>query len=111
MEWNPSYYASLGLSYEQTSFYGNQAFTAGTLNAEGRFFLASFVNDHSPYISAGAGFNLLPASGYWKGGSFGLKIGLGDKIPIAGPVLLDLGFDYHWMSATKADFQYADARV
>jgi tetratricopeptide (TPR) repeat protein len=108
-EWNPSYFASLGLSYEQTNFYGSPNFSAGTLNLEGKFFVAAFIRDMSPYFSAGAGINMFTPKTGWPG-SLGLKIGLGDKVPFIGPTLLDIGFNYHWMTDPGA-FQYADLHM
>ena len=108
-EWNPSYFASLGLSYEQTGFYGSPSFSAGTLNLEGKFFVAAFIRDMSPYFSAGAGINMFTPKTGWPG-SLGLKIGFGDKVPFIGPTLLDIGFNYHWMTDPGA-FQYADLHM
>ncbi|HVM32054.1 MAG TPA: hypothetical protein VMU88_02905 [bacterium] len=108
-EWNPSYFASLGLSYEQTGFYGNSHFAAGTLNLEGKYYLGAFIRDFSPYFSAGAGFNLFTPKTGWPGGA-GLKIGFGNKLPFLGPTLLDVGFNYHWMTDPGA-FQYADLHM
>lgn len=103
-EWNPSYYASLGLGYEQTGFYGKPDFSAGTLNLEGKYFISAFLQDYAPYISAGVGLNVAPAQ--WKG-NWGLKVGVGDRFPLFGPTLMDVGFDYHWMT-DPGSFQYAD---
>ncbi|HET9870491.1 MAG TPA: hypothetical protein VFR02_08360 [bacterium] len=98
-EWNPSYYASLGLGYEHSDFYGSTPVSAGTLGLEGKFYLAAFIRDFAPYLSAGMGLNL--GSAGWTGPA-GWQVGLGEKVPFIGPTLLDIGFDYHWMDAPGA---------
>jgi hypothetical protein len=103
-EWNPSYFASLGLSYEQATFYGAPSFSAGTLNLEGKYYLSAFIQNDAPYLSAGAGLNVFKPKIGWQG-NLGLKVGLGEKVSFIGPTLLDIGFDYHWM-ADAGSFQY-----
>ncbi len=106
VEWNPSYFASLGLSYEEATFYGAPSLSAGTLNLEGKYYLAAFIQNDAPYLLAGAGLNVFKPKVGWQG-NLGLKVGVGEKVSFIGPTLLDIGFDYHWMADTGS-FQYGD---
>ncbi len=111
-EYQPSHYASVGLSYETATFYGLQAFTAGSLNVEGRLFpFAGMKLPYNPYISGGAGLNLAGASPTQWGGSTALKAGIGTKVAFVGPMSLDFAVESHWMGNSPNFFQYVDARV
>lgn len=99
-EWNPSNYASLGLSYEQASFYYNPGFTFSAVNFEGRVFPFENGKDKfSPYAYGGAGLGLS------TGGGTLLKAGLGSRVSFIGPLYLDLAAGSHWiMSSGTAQF-------
>jgi hypothetical protein len=105
-EWNPSNYASLGLSFEQVTFYfPGQSFTYPAVNFEGRVF--PFQNEKgsfSPYIYGGAGLGLS------SDGSPQLKAGLGSRVSFIGPTYLDFAAGSHWIQS-PGNFQYVDFRA
>lgn len=104
-EWNPSNYASLGLSFEQATFYGSQSFTFQALNFEGRVFPFQNGKDKfSPYLYGGAGLGLS------TGGGTQLKAGLGSRVSFIGPLFLDLAAGSHWIQS-PGNFQYVDFRA
>ncbi len=104
-EWNPSRYASLGLSFEQVTFDSGAGFTYPALNFEGRVFPFQNGKDKfSPYIYGGAGLGL--SDGSWPQ----LKAGLGSRISFIGPVFFDLAVGSHWIQS-PGNFQYVDLRA
>lgn len=105
-EWNPSYYASLGISYEQVTFYDLTNFSLPMLNLETRFFpLENGKNKFSPYLYGGAGLNLSST-----GGPVQLKAGIGSRVSIAGPIFFDVAAGSHWIQPPNS-FQYVDVRA
>ena len=104
-EWNASYYASLGLSYEQASFYYNPGFTFSALNIEGRVFpLQNGKNKFSPYVYGGAGLGLS------TGGGTLLKTGIGSRVSFVGPLFLDFTAGSQWILSTGTS-QFVDFRA
>ncbi len=104
-EWNPSYYVSLGLSYERVGFYGSEGFTYPALNFESRFFpLQNGKGRFSPYLYGGAGLGLS------TGSAPVLKAGIGSRVSISGPWFFDLAAGSHWVQSPD-NFQYVDFRV
>ncbi|HUO57575.1 MAG TPA: tetratricopeptide repeat protein [bacterium] len=109
LEVNPTSYNSLGLGYEQITFFGPNAtkFTVPLANFEARVFpMENEKKKFSPYAYCGLGLNL--SSGAWQG-PLQLKAGIGSRISIAGPVYFDLAVGSHWIQAPN-DFQYVDVR-
>ncbi len=105
-EWNPSYYFSLGLSYEQVTFYSSSNFSVPMGNLEGRIFpFENGKNKFSPYLYGGAGLNLSST-----GGPVQLKAGIGSRVSIAGPIFFDIAAGSHWIQPPD-DFQYVDIRA
>ena len=110
-EFQPTRYAAFGLGYETATFYGSQAFTAGSLNLEGRLFpFAGMRLPYDPYISGEAGVNLASGSPSQWGGSTALKVGIGTKVQFVGPLFLDFAVESHWMGNSPDFFQYVDGR-
>ncbi len=110
-EYQPSHYASVGLGYETTTFYGSQAFTAGSFNLEGRLFpFAGLRQPYNPYLTAEAGLNLASGSPSQWGGAYALKVGLGTKVQFVGPLSLDFAVESHWMGNSPNYLQYVDGR-
>lgn len=104
-EWNASKYASLGLSFEQVTFYGNTSFTYPAVNLEGRVFPFENGKDKfSPYVYGGAGLGLS------AGSAIQLKAGLGSRVSFVGPLFLDLAVGSHWIQS-PASAQYVDVRA
>lgn len=104
-EWNPSNYASLGLSYEQASFYFNPGTTFSAVNFEGRFFpFQNGKEKFSPYVYGGAGLGLS------TGGGTLLKTGLGSRVSFIGPLFLDFTAGSHWIMSTGTA-QFVDFRA
>ena len=105
-EWNASSYGSLGLSFEQTTFYyGSYSVNAQFANFEGRFFpFETGKAVFAPYIMCGAGLSLN------GGGNLMFKTALGSRVNFVGPTALDLAVGSHWVQDPGA-FQYVDARL
>ena len=93
-EYNPSYYASLGLNYEKTSFYDGFNSTASFLGAEVRFFGApNGKSPFAPYIYGGAGLGLNAGTGNE------LKAGIGSRLQLAYPFFLDFSAGSNWVDS------------
>ena len=105
-EWNPSYYFSLGLSYEEITFYDFANFSVPMVNLESRLFpFENGKKSFSPYIYGGAGLNTSS-----KGGPVQLKAGIGSRVSIANPIFFDIAVGSHWIQPPNA-FQYVDIRA
>ncbi len=105
-EWNPSYYFSLGLSFEQVTFYNSINFSVPMFNLEGRVFPFENGKDKfSPYLYGGAGLDLTD-----PGGAAQFKAGIGSRVSIAGPVFFDIAAGSHWIQPPN-EFQYVDVRA
>ena len=94
-EYNPSYYASFGLSFEKTSFYDGYNTTVSFLGLETRFFGApNGKNPFSPYIYGGVGLGLNTGTGNQ------LKAGLGSRIQLFPPIMfLDFSAGSNWIDS------------
>jgi tetratricopeptide (TPR) repeat protein len=94
-EYNPSYYASIGLNFEKTSFYDGYNTTASFLGLETRFFGApNGKNPFSPYIYGGVGLGLNTGTGNQ------LKAGLGSRIQLFPPIMfLDFSAGSNWIDS------------
>ena len=104
-EWNPSDYASLGLGFEQATFYSNPGFNFSTANFEGRVFPFQNGKDKfSPYAYGGAGLVVS------NGGGTLLKAGLGSRVSFIGPLFLDFSAGSHWI-VSPGNAQYVDFRA
>jgi hypothetical protein len=105
-EWNPSYYFSLGLSYEKLAFYDYADFSVPMVNFESRLFpFENGKKSFSPYIYGGAGLNTSST-----GGPVQLKAGIGSRVSIANPIFFDIAVGSHWIQPPNA-FQYVDVRA
>jgi hypothetical protein len=105
-EWNPSYYFSLGLSYEEVTFYDFANFTVPMVNLESRIFpLENGKKSFSPYVYGGVGLNTSST-----GGPVQLKAGIGSRVSIANPIFFDIAAGSHWIQSPNA-FQFVDIRA
>ncbi len=93
-EYNPSYYASIGLNFEKTMFYDGFNSTASFLGLETRFFGApNGKSPFAPYIYGGAGLGLNTGTGNQ------LKAGLGSRIELFSPIALDFAAGSNWIDS------------
>ena len=94
-EYNPSYYASIGLNFEKTSFYDGYNTTVSFWGLETRFFGApNGKNPFSPYIYGGVGLGLNTGTGNQ------LKAGLGSRIQLFPPIMfLDFSAGSNWIDS------------
>lgn len=94
-EYNPSFYASVGLNYEKTKFLDGFNTTVSFLGLETRFFGApNGKSTFAPYVYGGVGVGLNSGSGNQ------LKAGLGSRIQLAGPyMLLDFSAGSNWLDS------------
>ena len=109
-EWNASPAASFGLGYEQAAFYGPVGFTAASFNFEARCFPLQMDKPYAPYFYGGVGFNPFTSSPNNYPGTWHLKLGIGDKVHLGGPISADIGIGCHWMGPDQYYFQYLDVR-
>ncbi|HTA75754.1 MAG TPA: hypothetical protein VK791_01205 [bacterium] len=93
-EYNPSYYASVGLNFEKTMFYDGFNTTVSFLGLETRFFGApNGKGPFAPYIYGGAGLGLNAGTGNQ------LKAGLGSRFQFASPFFLDFSAGSNWLDS------------
>ncbi len=91
-EYNPSYYMSLGINFEQTEFFNGINSSVSFLGLEARFFGAENGRaSFAPYVYGGAGVGLSSGTGNQ------VKAGLGSRIKLGGPVFLDCSAGSNWM--------------
>ncbi len=106
-EYNPSYYISLGLNFENTTFYDVSNTTLSFLGLETRFFGApNGKSPFAPYVYGGAALGL-------SGAGTQLKAGLGSRIQLISPVYLDFSAGSNWVYGVNnisSDMQYLNFR-